>query len=303
MQNWPRLVVDDWRDVRDALHMRLQVVGKLTLSGASHQNHWWQAPLRLSPRGLRTPLLRADETIFEIEFDFLEHHVSVATPTGNRQIGLRSEPLSAFHRAVTTALSELGISLETLARPVEVPDPAIPFAEDSGHDAYDADVVGNFWRLLVSIDKVFDAFGSEFVGKASRPGLFWGAMDYAASRYSGRQAPPHPGGMPNVADWVMTEGYSHEVAAYGYFADGTTEGAFYAYTYPIPAGYRDQPMPGGVTWSEELGEWLLPYHLVRTANDPEATLLNFLRSAYNAAATTASWEVALQRVPPFEPGR
>lgn len=296
MNTWPELLVDDWRDTRDALLLRLQIIGKLTLAGTALQNHWWNVQLRLSPRGLRTPLLTApDATQFEVGVDFVDHHIDITTVDDNRRVELRPEPLCDFYRSFGSALADLGIQIETLPRPVEVPDPATPFAEDDGHGAYDRESVNAFWRLLTSIDRVFDVFGTGFVGKQSRPGLWWGALDYAAARYSGRPAPQHPGGAPNVADWVMQEGYSHEVAAYGYFADAAPQGAFYAYIYPTPDDYRDQPMPPGVEWNEQLGELLLPYHLVQASPDPEATLLAFLAAAYEAAATTANWPSDLQR--------
>ena len=297
MNTWPELVVADWSDTRDALHRRLQIIGKLTLNGTARQNHWWHVPLRLSPRGLRTPLLHASRAGgFDIEVNLIDHHIEISTATDARRVDLAPEPLNEFYRSFTTALGDLGIELDTLPRPVEVPDPATPFSEDTGHSIYDPDAAHTFWQLLGTIDGVFDAFGSRFVGKASRPGLWWGGMDYAASRYSGRPAPAHPGGAPNVADWVMREGYSHEVAAYGYFADGAPEGAFYAYTYPAPDNYHDQPMPHGAQWSDELGEWLLPYHHVRDANDPDSTLLDFLQAAYDAAAISADWPAELQRL-------
>ncbi len=296
MTKWPELIVDDWRETRDGLQLRLQIIGKLTLSGTAPQNHWWHVPLRLSPRGLRTPLLTASGAgEFDVEVDLIDHHVDITTGNDSRRVELRAEPLNQFYKSFTTALAELDIQIETLARPVEVPDPATPFAQDTGHAAYDPDSVNAFWRLLKSIDAVFDSFGSDFVGKQSRPGLWWGGLDYAAARYSGRLAPQHPGGAPNVADWVMHEGYSHEVAAYGYFADAGPEGAFYAYTYPTPDGYRDQPMPAGVEWNDQLGEWLLSYKTVRESVDPEATLHAFLTAAHQAAATTAAWPADTNR--------
>ncbi len=296
MNSWPELAVSDWEDTRDALQRRLQIIGKLTLAGAAAQNHWWHVPLRLSARGLHTGLLRAPRSgPFHVAVDLLDHHLLISTATEARRVELVPEPLNRFYASFSAALADLDIELETLPRPVEVPDPATPFAEEEGFSAYDAEAVTTFWQLLVSVDRVFDSFGSRFVGKASRPGLWWGGMDYAAGRWSGRPAPPHPGGAPNVADWVMQEGYSHEVAAYGYFAAGAPEGALYAYTYPTPTGYTDQPVPSDVSWSDELGEWLLPYHVIRESKDPDARLLEFLQATYDAAATTASWSRELER--------
>jgi len=237
---------------------------------------------------------QADE-VFEVDVNLLEHNVTLTTSEASRRIDLIAEPLNMFYKKFQAGLAELDIGLETLARPVEVPDPATPFADDSGHASYDADAVTKFWRTLVAVDRVLAEFGTRFAGKASRPGLWWGGLDYAAARWSGRSAPKHPGGMPNVANWVMEEGYSHEVAAYGYFAAGGPEGAFYAYTYPAPPAYRDQPVATGAEFSDELGEWLLPYHLVRASQNPEEYLLEFLQTTYDAAATTAEWSEDLER--------
>jgi len=296
---WPAIPTEAWGDTKQALARKLQVVGKLTLSGSAHQNHWWQIQLPVSPRGLRTPLLRSGSTLFDVEFDFVQHEVIFTSSGASKRVPLREEPLQDFYSAVMGALGELGIDLPMLARPVEVPDPATPFAEEDGFSTYDPAAVSWFWQVIANTERVFDHFGSLFVGKASRPGLFWGGTDFAASRYSGREAPPHPGGMPNVGLWVMREGYSHEVAAHGYFADYGTEGAFYAYCYPEPDSYKEQPMPDGVVWSDEMSEWILPYEVVRTAADPDQRLLEFLQAAYDAAATALDWDPALKRDTPI----
>lgn len=301
--DWSELVVDDWSETRDSLQLRLQIIGKLTLNGAARQNHWWQVALRLSPRGFRTPLLQAPEVgEFDIEIDLVAHHIQITTAADWRRVGLTREPLRDFYQSFTAALHDLEIEIDTLPRPVEVPDPATPFDQDDGHSAYDLDSANAFWRLLKCVDRVFETFGAQYLGKQSRPGLWWGALDYAASRYSGRPAPKHPGGALNVADWVMHEAYSHEVAAHGYFADAALEGSFYAYTYPTPAEYRNQPMPDNVTWSDDLGEWLLPYHIVRRSPDPDTTLYDFLQAAYDAAERSGSWPPNLQRTSPPIPG-
>jgi hypothetical protein len=190
-----------------------------------------------------------------------------------------------------TALDELGVHVSILPRPVEVPV-AIPFADDVEHHRYEPDAIHRFWLALVEADRVFKEFRGRFLGKASPVHFFWGGFDLATTRFSGRPAPPHPGGVPNCADWVMQEAYSHEVSSCGFWPDGSDEGSFYSYAYPEPAGYREWPVPEGAYYDDELREFILPYRSVRTATDPDGTLLAFLQSTYEAASETGGWDRA-----------
>lgn len=296
---WPVLpAADAWRESYDTLHMWLQVVGKIRLSLAPWVNHSWGSTLYVTPRGFTTsPIPHGNET-FEITFDFIDHRLQVATSRGElREFGLRQMPVAAFYRQLLDHLHALGIEVRILARPVEVQE-AIPFADDNRHAAYDADVAGRIHAAFVQADRVFKRFRARFIGKASPVHVFWGAFDLAATRFSGRAAPLHPGGAPNVADWVMQEAYSHELASAGFWPGaGFGEPAFYAYAYPEPPGYRDGAIePEAAFYSDTLGEFILPYEAVRTASDPDALLLEFLQSTYERAANCGEWDrAALER--------
>jgi hypothetical protein len=304
MSDWPSLRVDEWRDTRDTLHMWTQIVGKIRMALTPAVNHWWHVPLYVSSRGLTTSLIPYGDRSFEMVFDFCEHrlHIDTADPD-RRDVALEPKPVAVFYEQAMAALDELGIEVEILARPVEVPT-AIPFAEDHEHASYDPDAARRFWKVLVHTDRVLREFRGRFVGKASPVHVFWGALDMAVTRFSGRTAPLHPGGAPNVADWVMQEGYSHELSSAGYFPDGGEEGAFYAYAYPEPAGFGDWPVrPDAARYDTALGEFLLPYEVVRTADDPDETLLDFLQTTYEAAAELGKWDrPALERPPDRVPG-
>jgi hypothetical protein len=270
--------------------MWTQVVGKVRLALEPAVNHWWQVPLYVSARGLTTSLLHASHRSVEIEFDLVDHVLVLRTTDGERRtVALGPHTVAAFHAEVMGQLDALGVHVETLARPVEV-DPAIPFAEDTVHHAYDPDAVRRFWLGLVEADRVLRTFRARFVGKASPVHVFWGGLDMAATRFSGRRAPLHPGGAPNCADWVMHEAYSHEVSSCGYWPGGSDEGSFYSYAYPEPDGFRDWPVPVPARYDAALGEFVLPYRAVRTAEDPDAVLLSFLQSTYEAAATLGRWD-------------
>lgn len=288
---WPALRVDEWTDTRDTLHMWTQIVGKLRLARAPMVNHWWQVTFYLSARGLTTSAIPYDHGIFDIEFDFIDHQLHIRSCTGARhRINLEPKTVAAFYEEVMGALHALGIDITILARPVEV-EPAIPFAEDTTHAGYERDHANTFWRQLVAADRVLNRFRGEFTGKASPVHFFWGALDLAYTRFSGRTAPPHPGGAPNCADWVMVEGYSHELASCGFWPGGSAEGSFYAYAYPEPDGYAQTPIrPPAGYYDAAIHEFLLPYEAVRTAEDPEATVLEFLRSTYEAAADPGGWD-------------
>jgi hypothetical protein len=288
---WPALRVADWADTRDTVHMWTQIVGKVRLAHAPLINHWWQVTLYVSPRGLTTSAIPYGAGAFDIEFDFVDHRLLIRGSDGSaREFPLRAMPVAEFYDRTMRALGELGIEAPIQARPNEV-EPAIPFAEDTRHRSYDPDAVHLFWRQLLQASRVLGEFRSHFVGKVSPVHLFWGAMDLACTRFSGRTAPQHPGQVPNCGDWVMVEGYSHELSSCGFWAGGGNEGAFYAYAYPEPAGFSGYPVaPADAFYSQEFGQFLLPYEAVRTAPSPDRALLEFLQTTYEAAANLADWD-------------
>ncbi|MDQ0736051.1 DUF5996 family protein [Arthrobacter agilis] len=291
---WPALRVADWQDTQATLHMWLQVVGKIRMAHAPLVNHWWQVPLYVTPRGLGTSPIPYRTGMFDIEVDVVDHRLVVRSSSGeDRTVPLGPQSVAAFHAHTMEALADLGIDAPIRPVPTEV-DPAVPFAEDHQHASYDPDAVTAFWRQLVQAERVLTRFRAEFLGKVSPVHFFWGAMDLACTRFSGRPAPLHPGGAPNCADWVMQEGYSHELSSCGFWPGGGEEGAFYSYAYPEPEGYRDTVIDvPGAFYSSEYRQFLLPYEAVRTAEDPDAALLAFLRATYAAAATTGDWDPGL----------
>lgn len=295
---WPELPVASWEPTRDTLALWLQVIGKIRIARTPLLNHWWNAPLYVTTRGLTTsPMPGEAGRSFAIDVDLVDHRLDVTTTRGERSsMALEPKSVKDFHAELGELLTGLGLATEIWPVPVELPD-AIPFPEDTVHAAYDAEAVTAFWRTLVEVQRVFEVFRARFLGKSSPVHLFWGALDLATTRFSGRGAPPHPGGMPNCGPHVMHEAYSHEVSSSGYWPGGEGEGLFYAYAYPDPDGYRTRPVgPAAARWDDALGEFVLPYTAVRTARDPDAVLLDFLQSTYEAAADTAGWDrTALER--------
>lgn len=290
---WPRLAVSEWADTRDTVHLWTQVVGKVRLALAPMVNHWWQVPLYVSSRGLTTSLMPTPQGGLEIEFDFIDHHlVLTATDGAVRRVALEPRSVADFYAATMEALEGLGVRVEMLARPVELAR-AIPFADDTEHHSYDPDTMHRFWLTLVQVNRVFNVFRSGFVGKVSPVHFFWGAFDLAVTRFSGRLAPKHPGGVPNIADWVQEMAYSHEVSSCGFWPGGSDEGSFYSYAFPEPDGFREWEIhPEAAFYNEQLGEFLLPYAALRSSDDPDATLLAFMESTYEAAAVLAEWDRA-----------
>lgn len=292
-RQWPALPVADWQDTRDTLQLYTQVVGKIRLANEPLVNHWWSSALYVTARGLTTSLVpHPTGPAFQIDVDLVAHRLEVATVDGDlRSLPLQDRSVAEFHDAVMAMLDDLDLTTSIWPVPVEIPG-AIPFADDRVHTRYDPDAVRRFWRGLVEMHRVFEVFRARFVGKASPVHLFWGALDLAHTRFSGRTAPPHPGGVPNCGPHVMWEAYSHEVSSCGYWPGPPgEEGVFYAYAYPEPSGYRDAVVaPSGARWDDDLGEFVLPYELVRTAADPDALLLAFLQSTYEAAADAARWD-------------
>ena len=295
---WPRLRVADWADTRDTLHMWTQIVGKVRMTHTPTANHWWHVTLYLSARGLTTSAIPHGDRTFDMEFDFLDHQLHLRASDGRRrQVALAARPVAHFYTEIMHALADLDISTRIYATPNEV-DPAIPFAEDDRHATYDPTAAQLFWKQLQLANRVFMAFRSRFIGKVSPVHFFWGGMDLACTRFSGRPAPLHPGGAPNCPTWVMREGYSHELASCGFWPGGGSEGAFYAYAYPEPPGYADVAISPAEARYDASGEYLLPYEAVATAANPDGALIQFLDTTYAAAADLGNWDRASLEIGP-----
>jgi hypothetical protein len=301
---WPEMTLTSWEDTRDALHLWTQVVGKVRLDREPMLNHWWQVTLYVSARGLTTSLMpTGDGRGLEIEFDFIDQLLRVqATDGRERTIPLVPQSVADFYAATMAALAALDVTVTVFPRPNEIAD-AIPFPEDVRPRPYDADAAQRFWRALVQADRVMRTFRSHFLGKSSPVHFFWGAPDLAVTRFSGRKAPLHPGGVPNCPDRVQQLAYSHELHSCGFWPGGSEEGSFYAYAYPQPDGFAEWPVaPDAAHNDAAAGEFVLPYAAVRTSADPDATLLSFFQSSYDAAADLGSWDRAALEVD-FEPGK
>jgi hypothetical protein len=297
---WPALAFQDWRDTRYTLHLYLQIVGKVRLALAPVLNHWWHVPFYVSARGLTTSAIPWRNGILEMVFDFQRHVLRVENNLGEpSEIALGPRSVADFYLEVMWVLQNLGVKVPIWPRSVELPE-AIDLDNDWKHHAYDPEAVERFWGQLVQMDRVFHRFRGKFLGKCSPVHFWWGSMDLACTRFSGRPAPLHPGGIPNLADWVTRESYSHECISAGWWpgSDEMPEAAFYAYAYPEPAGYADASIrPVAATYHAGMREWLLPYEAVRTAADPDRELLTFLQSTYVAAASLAGWDKVLERRP------
>lgn len=305
MDTWPALRVDDWTATRDTVHMWTQIVGKIRLAQLPLINHWWQVTLYVSGRGLSTGAMPDGNAVFDIEFDFIDHVLAIRHSSGQRRsIPLAARPVAEFYHDVMSALTDLGIDARFQRRPNEV-DPSIPFADDHEHASYDPVAMNLFWQQLIQAQRVIGAFRSRFVGKVSPVHFFWGSFDMACTRFSGRTAPRHPGGAPHCGDWVMVEGYSHELSSCGFWPGGGEEGAFYAYAYPEPAGFTEYPVgPDAAFYSDSFKQFLLPYEAVRAAPDPDAAAAEFLQSSYAAAAELGRWDRAALEIDPARwPGR
>jgi hypothetical protein len=290
VDEWPALLVADWTPTRETLHMWTQIVGKVRLAAAPMVNHWWQVPLYVSARGLTTSAIPGPRT-FDIEFDFVDHQLRIRTTAGAVEtLALEPKSVAEFYAQVMDALRGVGVDVAIRPTPVEVPE-AIPFAENHTNAAYDPAHARAFWGQLVQASRVLTEFRSRFIGKVSPVHFFWGGLDLAVTRFSGRPAPRHPGGAPNVGDWVMVEGYSHELSSAGFWPGGDEEGAFYSYAYPEPPGYAEHPVPAGA-YVKDAGQFLLSYRDVRTASDPDRLLLEFLQATYESAADNAHWDRA-----------
>lgn len=295
--SWPELSYPAWRDTAATLQLWTQIVGKIRLSLSPWLNHGWQVPLYVTARGLGTSPIPAGREILEIEFDFISDLLYVRTSGGEeRELPLQPQSVADFHSRLLLILEDIGIEVSINEMPNEVADP-IRFSEDRVHASYDRDAAHRFWRALVQVDRVFKLFRTGFLGKSSPVHFFWGSFDLAVTRFSGRPAPLHPGGVPGLPDPVTREAYSHEVSSAGFWpgSDAFPQPAFYSYAYPEPPGFRDATVTLGAFFDTTLGEFILPYDRVREAAAPDAMLLDFLVTTYNAAADAGRWDrVALE---------
>lgn len=302
---WPDLPYASWRETAATLQLWAQIVGKVRLSLTPWLNHGWQVPLYVTAHGLGTSPIPAGSEILEIEFDFLSHRLVARTSRDEiRELPLEPQAVADFYHRVIDVLNGIGIAVAIHEMPNEVPNP-IRFSQDRTHTAYDPAAAHRFWRALVQVDRVFKLFRTGFLGKVSPVHFFWGSFDLAMTRFSGRTAPLHPGGIPGLPDAVTREAYSHEVSSAGFWPgnDAFPQAAFYCYAYPEPGGFRDRSVTPGAHFEGALGEFILPYDTIRNAADAEALLLDFLSTTYEAAAETGRWDRAALECPIGVPGQ
>jgi hypothetical protein len=298
---WPALPLDGWRATYDTLHLWSQIVGKTRLALAPMQNHWWQVALYVTSRGLGGAPLPLGHRTLDVDFDFIDHQLVVRTSEGEtRSLPLAPKSVADFFDEYRALLRALDVDVRIRPIPAEM-ETVTPFGEDRTHASYDAGAAQRCWRALVQADRVLRAFRGRFLGKCSPVHFWWGGFDLSCTRFSGRTAPPHPGGIPNLPDWITREAYSHDCISAGWWPGGgaLNEPAFYAYAYPEPAGLPEAKVrPAAAYYHPQLREFILPYDTVRQAGDPDATLLEFLQSTYEAAADLARWDrAALERRP------
>jgi Family of unknown function (DUF5996) len=294
---WPPLPLEEWKDTCATLHMWAQIVGKIRLAHTPLVNHWWNVPLYVSARGLTTTAMPYNQISFEMEFDFIDHNLVVKCSDGaTREVPLSPKSVATFYQETMSVLRELGIEVHIWRMPVEIPDP-IPFDEDYSHASYDPDYANRFWQILQQCERVMQEFRGGFIGKCSPVHFFWGSFDLAVTRFSGRPAPPKP-----EADRITREAYSHEVISHGWWPGQGPLGkpAFYSYTAPAPPGLSEIKIrPAKAFYSTDMYEYLMLYDDVRTATNPDAALMEFLQSTYEAGASLAGWDrAALERATP-----
>jgi len=292
-ETWPSLPFESWSDTYATLHMWTQVIGKIRLVQSPWVNHSWHVTLYVTSRGITTSPIPYGARTFQIEFDFLNHHLSIQASDGRMgTLPLEPQSVAAFYRRLMEEMGRLELHVNIHKKPNEVPEP-IRFDLDEYHRAYDREYANRFWRILVQADRVLKEFRARFIGKCSPVHLFWGALDLAVTRFSGRRAPRHPGGIPNLPDWVTQEAYSHEVSSCGFWPGGGAipYPAFYSYVYPEPAGFSGASVrPQAAFYSADYREFILAYDVVRRAEAPDQTLLDFLQTTYEAAANLANWD-------------
>ena len=290
---WPALPLEAWKDTCETLHLWTQIVGKVRLAQMPPLNHSWQVTLYVSASGLTTSPIPHGARAFQIDFDFIRHELVVSCADGGAaRFALEPMSVAAFYGRLMRELDVLGVPVHIHAVPNEVENP-IPFERDEVHHAYDREYANRYWRALSQSARVLTAFRARFIGKCSPVHYFWGAPDLAVTRFSGRTAPVHPGGIPNLPDRVTREAYSHEVSSAGFWPGGgpIPYAAYYSYAYPSPPGFSDARVrPEGAFWSTDLGEFILPYDRVRESATPDETLMEFLQSTYDAAADLAKWD-------------
>ena len=300
---WPALPFSEWKATAKTLHMWTQIVGKIRLALTPWINHSWHVTLYVTARGLTTSPIPFRQQVVEIRFDFVSHELRFLASDGRlRTIPLRPQTVSQFYRTVMDALRELGIEVQINTTPNEV-DPAIPFEKNEQDAAYDPEYANRFWRVLLQSDRVFKEFRSDFCGKCSPVHFFWGSFDLAVTRFSGRRAPEHPGGVPHLPDAVTREAYSHEVSSLGFWPGNETmpDPIFYSYAYPEPRAFSETKVkPTFATYNPQLKEFVLPYDEMRGSESPDAALLDFAHSTYDAASTLGNWDrAALTEVKPL----
>jgi hypothetical protein len=302
---WPELPTAAWRETYATLHLWTQIIGKIRLVRSPWLNHSWHVALYVTARGLTTSPIPDGVRTFQIDLDLIDHVLRVSTSDGaQRQFALAGQSVASFYAAIMAALWDTGIHIAIDEMPNELPEP-IRFSEDKKHASYDPAAVRSFLQILVNVDRVFKQFRTGFLGKASPVHFFWGSFDLTVTRFSGRRAPRHPGGIPHLSDDVACEAYSHEESSAGFWpGSGAIDyPAFYSYAYPEPAGFRAVKVrPDAAFFSEALGEFILPYDAVRTAAAPDQALLEFLQSTYEAAANAAKWDRDALECAPGQPG-
>jgi hypothetical protein len=300
-EDWPSLPYEAWRDTYATLHMWTQIVGKVRLVRTPWVNHSWHVTLYVTSRGLTTSPIPYDARTFQIDFDFIDHRVVIATSDGNVEIlPLRPRAVAEFYAELMSVLERLRLPVHINTTPNEVVE-AIPFERDRVHASYDPEYAQRFRRAMLQADRVLKEFRARFIGKCSPVHFFWGSFDLAVSRFPGRPAPPHPGGVPHMPDRVAREAYSHEVCSCGFWpGNDAVPPVFYSYVYPEPAGYKTARVrPAAARYDDTLREFVLPYDEVRRAPSPDEALLEFAQSTYEAAAGLAGWNrAALERSGP-----
>jgi hypothetical protein len=297
---WPSLRLAEWQDTHDTIHMWMQMVGKTRLALSPRENHWWHVPLYVSARGMVTSPIPYRSRIFEVEFDFIDHRLTMNTSDGTtRSIALRPQAVADFYREYMAMLDTVGISVKIWPVPVEVDGP-IPFLDDRRHASYDPELVQRFFHMLLHADRILKRFKGRFLGKTSPVHFFWGAFDLALTRFSGRPAPKSE---TPAEWWVLREAMSHEEISFGFWPGSGTiaEPAFYAYVRPEPRNLATMSVPpSSAYYSRELADFILPYESVRSTSSPDDVVLDFYQGVYDAGADLARWDRAGLDRPPAE---